>query len=430
MRLRAYKYYFLYIFSIKTFETVIVVVDVGIVITSLLILRKELSFEHADGRAWPIALLAGLAIAKFLFEAYKMYDGLNDYFEFKDAVEKEKAVSYDEILMSEKEMKLGYKKMIIQTGKPECVFFSERINDYLQHANPTVTVETRPAIEVKKTIEENFDVLLLFLNYYFFNSLRNRRALHNGKKLCLSRDLEIGAPTVFLHAGRYFDSLLTNELFAKYLERADDGMVIADAQEFDPIDYELDGSMRLRDLTTSQMNNHFGGSTLAMTGDQYLVIWRQNFTTQVSRDLLAPTGSGSSNAGDLTSDFKKTVIRTMERELLEECSLDEKVMDTKIHTRLLGFYRWVNRGGLPQFVGISKVNLPLSDFEPNKKEVMKNHANVRENMEYVHDIDDLPRAIAVIRQKGVLSVPLHMNLLFLEAYYEKRKKDLAAFWFF
>lgn len=430
MRIIAYKDYLLYLFSFKKFETLAVIVDIGIVLISLAFLKEELlRFEHADAGLMAIVLLAIFAIVKFAFEAHKAIRALQNYFHVQNAVEKEKPVSFEKIELSRKERRLGYKKILIRTNKEECAIYSDAINTCLQISSPNIIIEDKTAHEIRKTIKKNFDILILFFNYYFFSSLRNKCVFKNGKKLCLSRDLEPHAKTVYLHKGYYFDSILTNELFAKYLENANDGMIVADALEYDPIDYGLDGSMQLRDISSSQMNNHFGASTLAFTNDHYLIVWKQNFTNLVSQDLLAPSGSGSSNWEDLAPTLTQTIVNNMERELAEECSLEHRALQGKINTKILGFYRWVNRGGLPQFAGVSRVDLPLADFEPNTKEVKKNHANARENMEYVHDIDDLPRAIAAIRKKGVLSVPLHMNLLFLEEYYDKQTKELEA-WLF
>src|SRR5690606_28384422 len=122
---------------------------------------------------------------------------------------------------------------------------------------------------------------------------------------------------------------------------------------------------RIPDIKGSNMANHVGISTLAVTRDGQLLVWNQDGRAQHSRNQLAPTGSGSCDWKDFEATrgagegntLMQVVLRAMERELREESSL-QGVADARITSRVLGYFRWMNRGGKPEFVGISRVDAP------------------------------------------------------------------------
>lgn len=92
------------------------------------------------------------------------------------------------------------------------------------------------------------------------------------------------------------------------------------------------------------MGNHIGISTLTHTNDGQLVLWRQSGAAQQSRDLLAPTGSGScdwSDWTDLSNDrlLKDLISRAMKREFREESHpLKSVLKDVAMRTAILGFF--------------------------------------------------------------------------------------------
>jgi hypothetical protein len=92
------------------------------------------------------------------------------------------------------------------------------------------------------------------------------------------------------------------------------------------------------------MGNHIGMSTVAHTNDGQMVLRRQSGAAQQSRDLLAPTGSGSCDWSDWTdlSDgklLKYLISRAMEREFREESHpLKSVLKDVAMRTAILGFF--------------------------------------------------------------------------------------------
>jgi hypothetical protein len=84
----------------------------------------------------------------------------------------------------------------------------------------------------------------------------------------------------------------------------------------------------------------------------------------VNGDRMAPSGSGSTDWADYArkDTYGDMVIKTMERELREECSLSTKIK-MQTHARLL------ERGGKPDFFGVTRVDCDHSKFKVSKKEI-------------------------------------------------------------
>jgi hypothetical protein len=61
----------------------------------------------------------------------------------------------------------------------------------------------------------------------------------------------------------------------------------------------------------------------------------------------------------------------MERELLEESTRrgQRPRAGWIVETRLLGYFRWIGRGGLPGFTGLTRLSVPSEHLRPNINEV-------------------------------------------------------------
>lgn len=336
-------------------------------------------------------------------------------------------IDYAKLGISKKEEKLKFKKMAISCSAKDdnYVMYSEVLNHYLLET-PNIPLRcSKKNSRIKSFIRNNQELLLKFLTYNIWHSFITNKIFLNEKKLCLSRDIDPSEKLIYLHKGDFYDSFLTNEVSNKYLENTENGKHIADARCFAPFERNDDENV-LKDITTSSMNNHIGASTLAFTKDNYIVFWAQNLKAQTNKDLLMPTGSGSTNADDLVdNDLSKTITKTMERELYEESSLLKKKITCK--TKITGFYRWINRGGKPEFTGISKLNCSIQSLAPNSQEVKVYFENSHLNREYVASMKDLPKIIKKILKRDNISVSLAMCLKFLENYSLKHSKELKEF---
>jgi hypothetical protein len=103
----------------------------------------------------------------------------------------------------------------------------------------------------------------------------------------------------------------------------------------------------------------------------------------------------------------------MEREFREE-SISRKSpwWRVAIKTEILGYFRWVRRGGKPEFVGISRTETPSWELSANPREV---DAPVRIRLVHpARDLDELRSSIAILLADKQLSVPLWVNLICLK----------------
>lgn len=167
----------------------------------------------------------------------------------------------------------------------------------------------------------------------------------------------------------YFTSLITNEAAGKSLISEDSDSSV----HFNNMLPIKNG--KLLDIASSKLSNHIGVTLLGLTKDNHLVFWTQNSNAQVSVNSLVASGSGSLDWFDVSKskadDLLGIVKYGMARELVEESNLDKKLINEIITDGIMitGFFRWIERGGKPEFVGICNIPVPTSMFHPNTKEV-------------------------------------------------------------
>ena len=99
-------------------------------------------------------------------------------------------------------------------------------------------------------------------------------------------------------------------------------------------------------------------STIVVTKDGYIIVGKQGDYSRANAGRYVPSGSGSVNYADLnksTNDFKSLIINAMEREFCEENNykIDRR---NKIKTIIIGYVRLLERGGKPDFFGISFID--------------------------------------------------------------------------
>ena len=306
----------------------------------------------------------------------------------------------------------------------ERAFYRPEINDMLIREDRLIIDDDYDVPKnVSNFIKTNADFLFKFLHTQYKDSQDRKKMFFNEKKLCLTSDLEVDTSAtdyiVNVHKGCYYDTFLTNICCTKKLVTQVDNRTIYDGQAFYP-----QSSLRLNPLNESQMNNEIGISTIAFTKDYIIIIWESNNKAQIDQYLLVPSGSGSADWKDQKGKrkFKDVIAYSMERELKEECSLVKKKIKTE--TRVIGYWRWLNKGGKPEFCGVTKLDCPKSKISANRQEVARWHKGGHFHLnEHERNADGIIKFIdGMLRQKGnedegmKLSLPLYMNLLFLRQY--------------
>lgn len=399
-----------------------------IFILSLYLIEHDLSSNFFGNQGEEtLNLIVVLIIIKFIWETFVTQSEIRSYFNIQRSILRNN-LSKPIVQPGEKEREAGFIPIEIPGNKADLIYASEKLNRFIQTTPLTITLSDAKIKHINKYIQTHREILLQYLNHYFFTSFKDNRRFTNDKKLCLSKDISMASNHVTCHTGGYYDSFVTNQVSGTTLVIKDKIHTTITTEHIFPAHEDESGNRYLYDISASQMNDHLGCSTIAFTSDSYLLIWVQGSINQFSRDLIIPTGSGSTNISDVVNhNLQKTIIRTMERELSEETSCDEREDKGVQETMILGFYRWVTRGGKPEFTGITKLPLAAKHYKPNPREIRTGRSDVLKF--HVESIGKLPEVIGQIRSKGHLSTPLYMCLYQLEEMYKQNREELEKFMF-
>jgi hypothetical protein len=238
----------------------------------------------------------------------------------------------------------------------------------------------------------------------------------NERKLCLASELFGSQPEVKVFESGYFDTFLTNEMFGLEL------VALGPRPSVEMTGVALsgwlrpDGGLEIPSIGDDMMFNGIGVGTLAHSEDGFFCLWVQNPRALHAVDELVPTGSGSCDAKDARghSSLKSILISGMNRELVEESSaagVGLRREDIR-ETRVLGYYRALDRGGKPEFIGVTKLRVASGRLEPNVEEV--------EAPEWVvlkwpaRSYSEMLKQIEARRAEERLSLPLRMCLVALD----------------
>ena len=294
------------------------------------------------------------------------------------------------------------KYKIIDEGKSVLLYSAEENTFVKAKLGFLLFSEKRSNYSIPYDISKNS---LGILNYFLNNE--DGKKVFNSKKIRLNVGMEkiiesynkIKDPdsnlkednkykTVQLSKTNYFNSLCTNEIIDLEIRSATDtsycfngySLIIADEKKFN--------REHIYTLAESHCSNHIGISTLVKTKDNYLIISKQNKRSLINSDLYSVTSSGSADYKDIRGCkyFSDILIKAMERELWEECNFTEinkyindeefkkikeslgnkrkiEKKDLIAETKIIGYGRLLDRGGKPEFFGITKINLTAKEFE-------------------------------------------------------------------
>ncbi len=272
----------------------------------------------------------------------------------------------------------------------------------------------------KLIISGNIDNYLRVLKSFWKECNRKNKRFTNDLKIGMLSDLYSDTSTIRLYKTRFFLSYLTNEICTKRWIKED-----SSSDDFGFNNRFPKEGGKLLTLRRSSMNNHIGVSTIAFSSDNILCLWRQNNQMLQSEGLLAPTGSGSADwPTDLNSTNKKRVVKfndilknAMERELTEESNkLKEKIIKySQIEKTVpLGYFRWVKRGGKPEFVGVTKLKISSKEISPNEEEVLFEEGDRQILRMPAQSPEILLESINKLEKLEDLSLPLKVNLIVLK----------------
>lgn len=221
-------------------------------------------------------------------------------------------------------------------------------------------------------IRQYKDTLLKFLNHRWYEISKKGGMFTNDGKLCLASEIfraEDGTFKWRVTKGCYYHGYLTNFIYTQYVGGTHYKL-------FPPVNMNTDP---IRTLGNSDFSDHIGVSTLLLTRDGYVFIFRQAGNAGYNANYYMPTGSGSMDFADFIpgEDMREIIIRGAEREMAEESSLKKLLGETEfsnvIKTSVIGYYRDLERGGKPEFCCVSNIDKSKEDvieyIRPNVKEI-------------------------------------------------------------
>lgn len=217
------------------------------------------------------------------------------------------------------------------------------------------------------------------------NALAQSRPLINEGKVGIA---DLGAPgAVAVSRTSYFFSCITNEACHTALHETPQASAPRSAWqarfEFSSLLSPFvprPGGLAFDRARYRLMSNHAGITTVAVTSDAHLLIYRQKDHNQQAVGELICAGSGSLNWSDLLraggGDLAPVLRAGMARELCEEATWAGRGLRPvaeadriAARTRLTGAFLWPARGAKPEFVGVTRLDLPIGAVQPDEFEV-------------------------------------------------------------
>lgn len=230
----------------------------------------------------------------------------------------------------------------------------------------------------------------------------------DGLNAGLCDDLDPARGAAQLRPVRYFDTMASTYLAG---EQWRSGTLAGVDTDITPHLFNSDG--RLISLRDNKLSNQIGVSTVALTSDGWLVLHHQGLGARSSPGLVAPSGSGSLEPKDIVGRtcLPDAVAAGMERELREELGLLSAPMrEVRMDTSVLGFGRWLEKGGKPEFYGVTRIHAAMAELDVRINESEREYVGKHEPIPPA----DVARLLAGEHFSalglGVPSVPLEMCL--------------------
>ena len=278
--------------------------------------------------------------------------------------------------------------------KEKPIIVNKAVNDWLLNGNDVALKYDRhysQRIKDKLWDDEQWIGLYKpFLKSNYLLSLYSGKQFYNESKFGISQELYPDMESVKIHKTCYYDFYLTNTIPGRVLYERINTRHSIETNDIMPFD-EQRQLLKLGDYTAA---NEVGVTTLFLTQGK-IILWRQNLYTQSSENKIAPSGSGSmdwddcvpylptdSSAGD-SNGFRKAIVYGMQRELWEECNGSRKITEhdfmEKVETVIIGYFRWLQKAGTPEFIGVTRVrdgvdldrdfHLRIESMQPESTEI-------------------------------------------------------------
>ncbi len=248
--------------------------------------------------------------------------------------------------------------------------------------SPLVSDRVDDALMLRETVpwqEDNTPINFVFsrhqLRYIAIRVLNKLQHTTNGVLLAFQDTADAlvdETRPATLRKAYYYDGLLTVEAFRSRIFRGNlqhETEVYTDLTTYFPVERERSGGrsfLRFRPDFTNRVSLHTGITCLLLTENNRVALLYQGTTKAVGANMVCLGGSGSLEYKDLKrsgapKDLRSILVYAMAREVCEETGMDKWFDDVRANTIVTGFFRWIDRCGLPEFVGLTRPgNVPFS----------------------------------------------------------------------
>lgn len=242
----------------------------------------------------------------------------------------------------------GYRAEFFYNGKEHELFvISDKINSklYKDNFDNDESIKTN-LLNYKFEVVEDIKA---FIPVILKRTFESNRLIFNGKLVRMCNDLYLDTDNIDIQKVRYFEGQCTNEIVYKRIKSNNSLNDIFVGPKL-----LVNDNHELYDLSHSHCANYIGASTLAITKDNYLIIGKQGDFSRANSGRFAPSGSGSVNYRDIkqSSNLNDLLTKTMEREFREENNCGQ-LQCSSMQTLVLGYCRLLERGGKPDFFGVT-----------------------------------------------------------------------------
>ncbi len=254
---------------------------------------------------------------------------------------------------------------------------------------------------------------ILFYRHSLARQARTR-VFRDDRKLSLLDTPLPESKVLEVHESSYFLGCLTNDMcewdyFNQGKQQTPRPIWVA----IDEYPFESTGSRTIRELGDTGLSNHIGVSTVLLSSDRKIVLWRHGESADRSVNRIVPTSSGSLDYEDFDmlrskpKSLENVILAGAGRELTEECAIDgapERSVGAESELAILGYFRWVSKGGKPEFSVIGRIDVRAAQIIPNNNELERPAGD--KLIFDAHDETSLKNAIKEICAHRDAAIPL------------------------
>jgi hypothetical protein len=333
-------------FGVKKGYIITLLMTLGSIIYTVLTILNQKSSQSTDALSiYPYLVTVITAVYTLFTTIYDYVDYSNSYLIFSDPSRKRDTL--EKLELSPRQKALQYDIFDFFNGQSiEKYIMSPTINEYLQQQP---LIETAMLKSKFRIVDEVAKLVPSIMGATF----RKPGITFNGKLLRQAGEISPGAPNVLLQKTAYFDGQCTHEIVYKQFKSSHEIELAFDGRKL-----LMDKDNVCYDMDVSSCSNFIGISTLVFTKDRRFIVGQQAAFSRANRGRFAPSGSGSVNNKDTkyAKSFGGILTYAMEREFCEECNYSIKKARTTMRTRLIGYVRLLERGGKPDYFGLSYID--------------------------------------------------------------------------